>query len=195
MRHKRINLNRIRGLALRALRGTLSGLLLMVVTSLSHAAIGSSNAPISIEADSAELQETLSTYNGNVRVVQGGVTMKGARLIVRRGRGNSFTFTLSGGPASINQAPEKSGDPEIRGNARRIDYTSGTETLELRGNAVIFRGKERIAGGDIRYSFKDRRTIVNNRSGGANNNGSGRVQITLQPGTVENNVENNKGQE
>ena len=115
--------------------------------------------------------------------------MHGSRLIVRRGRGNSFTFTLSGGPASITQAPEKAGDPKIRGNARRIDYTSGTETLELRGNAVIFRGTEKISGNDIRYSFRDQRTIVNNRSGGTKS--GGRVQITLQPGTLE----NNKGQE
>lgn len=143
-----------------------------------RAEIVSAQAPISIEADSAELQDTLSTYTGNVKVVQGSVTMRGARLIVRRTQGNGFTFTLSGAPAHITQAPAKAGDPDIHGSARRIDYASGSEVLELRGNATIVRGKERISGGDIRYSFRDRRTIVNNRGGG----GDGRVKITLQPG-------------
>lgn len=144
---------------------------------LAMADIVTRDAPISIEADSAELQESLSTYSGNVRVVQGNVSLSGSHMIVRRGRGNSFTFTLSGRPAEIRQA----GDPDIRGNAQRIDYASGTGTLELRGDAVIFRGKEKIAGGDIRYSFRDRRTIVNNRGGGSR----GRVSITLQPGDPE----------
>lgn len=191
MHPKRTIITHIASLYGKTFNRVLFGLLLMMASTLSQAAIVSSNAPISIEADSAELQETLSTYSGNVRVVQGGVTMRGQRLIVRRGRRNSFTFTLSGGPASITQAPEKPGDREVRGNARRIDYTSGTETLELRGNAVIYRGAEKISGNDIRYSFRDQRTIVNNRSGGSK--GGGRVQITLQPGTIENN--NDKGQE
>ena len=146
----------------------------------SYAELASKDSPVSIEADSAELQDALSTYSGNVRVEQGDVTMLGSRLIVRRGQGRSFTFTLSGGPAEIRHAAARAGDPSIRGTARRIDYASGTESLELRGNAVIYRGTEKIAGGDIRYSFKDRRTIVNNRSGGTN--GTGRVKITLQPG-------------
>lgn len=153
-------------------------LLLPLLAAPARADIVSADAPINIEADSAELQESLSTYTGNVKVVQGSVSMYGARLIVRRGRGNSFTFTLSGSPARINQAAQKAGEPDIRGSAQRIDYASGTETLELRGNATIYRGQEKITGGDIRYSFRERRTIVNNRGGGSN----GRVQITLQPG-------------
>ena len=149
-------------------------LALLLPVASTRAEIVTREAPINIEADSAELQESLSTYTGNVKVVQGGVTMQGARLIVRQGAGSSFTFTLSGSPAQIRQ----NGDPVIRGTAERIDYASGTETLELRGDAVIYRGQEKIAGGDIRYSFRDRRTVVNNRGGG----GSGRVNITLQPG-------------
>ncbi|MDX1496319.1 MAG: lipopolysaccharide transport periplasmic protein LptA [Salinisphaeraceae bacterium] len=149
------------------------------------AEIVSRQAPINIEADSAELQETISTYSGNVRVEQGSVTMSGSQLIVRRSNGDNFTFTLSGSPARITQAPSEAGDPDIRGSARRIDYASGAEVLELRGDAVIFRGKEKIAGGDIRYSFASRRTIVNNR-GGSN---GGRVKITLQPGGSSNGTE------
>ncbi len=164
-----------------AARATLCAALIGLTT-IANAEIVSRQAPVSIEADSAELQDTLSTYTGNVRVKQGGVTMSGSRLILRRGRGNSFTFTLSGQPAEIRQASEGPNSPAIRGTARRIDYASGTETLELRGDAVIYRGTEKIAGGDIRYSFKDRRTSVNTRNAGGSN---GRVKITLQPGSGE----------
>lgn len=153
-----------------------------LLSAVAWADIVTRDAPITIEADSAEIQDNLSTYSGNVNVVQGGVSLNGSHMIVRRGRGNSFTFTLTGRPAEIRQR----GEPDIRGNAERIDYASGTGTLELRGNAVIFRGNEKIAGGDIRYSFRDRRTIVNNRGRGS----SGRVQITLQPGDPE---EDNNG--
>ncbi|MGB1580973.1 MAG: lipopolysaccharide transport periplasmic protein LptA [Nevskiales bacterium] len=164
----------------KALAGLLSSMLLVasLLPATATAEIVSRQAPINIEADSAELQDTISTYSGNVRVEQGSVTMSGSQLIVRRGDGDRFTFTLSGSPARISQAPISRGDPDIRGSARRIDYASGAEILELRGDAVIFRGKEKIAGGDIRYSFATRRTVVNNRGGG----GDGRVKITLQPG-------------
>lgn len=177
-----------------AMKGRLWTALLLTLLALpASAEIVSSQAPINIEADSAELQESLSTYTGNVKVVQGNVSMRGARLIVRRGRANSFTFTLSGNPAHISQAATQAGDPDIHGSANRIDYASGSEILELRGDAVINRGNEKIAGGDIRYSFRDRRTVVNNRGGG----GSGRVQITLQPGdpATEDNGNGEEGQQ
>ncbi|MGH8531113.1 MAG: lipopolysaccharide transport periplasmic protein LptA [Nevskiales bacterium] len=137
--------------------------------------------PINIEADQADLSEALSTYSGNVRVVQGGVTLRGSKLTVRKlaqrsARGeDQFQLTLSGGPATIVQEPDGEGQP-IRGEASRIDYMSTSEILELRGNAVINRGGEEITGDNIQYDWAARRTLVNNRAGG------GRVSITLTPG-------------
>lgn len=139
------------------------------------AGIVSRDAPIDIEADRAELQETISTYSGNVRVVQGDVEMTGDVLTVRRNADDNFILTLSGQPARISQAVEMNGQQPITGTATRIDYTSGNETLELKGNATIYRGNEKIAGGDILYDFNNRRTVVNQH--GSDN----RVKITLQP--------------
>lgn len=139
--------------------------------------------PINIEADQADLSEALSTYSGNVRVVQGGVTLRGSKLTVRKlaqrsARGDEqFQLTLSGGPATIVQEPDSADQQPIRGEAARIDYMSASDVLELRGNAVINRGGEEITGDNIQYDWTARRTLVNNRAGG------GRVSITLQPGT------------
>ncbi len=138
--------------------------------------------PINIEADQADLSEAISTYSGNVKVTQGGVTMRGSTLTVRKLAGRSargedqFQLTLSGGPATIVQEPLNASEEPIRGEASRIDYMSSSEILELRGNAIIHRGGEEIAGENIQYDWNARRTLVNNRGG------SGRVSITLQPG-------------
>ncbi len=135
--------------------------------------------PINIEADSAELKEDFSVYTGSVRLTQGGMLLQGDRLVVRKGNGGNFSLSLSGHPASIFQPPEAKGGEPIRGRANKIDYGSGQEILELRGNATIDRGGEKISGESIRYNVKARRTMVNN---GGSKNGSGRVKITLQPG-------------
>lgn len=152
--------------------------LLMLCTSLPVSAVGQDD-PINIEADSAELKEDFSVYTGRVRLTQGGMILQGDRLVVRKGKGGNFSLSLSGRPASIFQPPEAKGGDPIRGRANKIDYGSGQEILELRGNATIDRGGEKIAGDSIRYNVKARRTLVNN-NGGSNN--GGRVKITLQPG-------------
>lgn len=135
------------------------------------------NDPINIEADSAELKEDYSVYTGKVRLTQGGMTLTGDRLTVRKGEGGNFTLTLTGRPANIYQPPEEKGSEPIRGRAHRIDYGSGREVLELRGNASINRGGEMISGESIRYNVRQRRTLVNNTG-----SSGGRVKITLQPG-------------
>ncbi len=138
--------------------------------------------PINIEADQADMSEPLSTYSGNVRVVQGGVTLRGGKLTVRKltersaGGEDQFQLTLSGSPATIVQEPVNANEGPIRGQASRIDYMSSSEILELRGNAIINRGGEEIQGDNIQYDWAARRTLVNTRAG------SGRVSITLQPG-------------
>lgn len=134
--------------------------------------------PINIEADSAELKEDFSVYTGQVRLSQGAMVLQGDRLVVRKAGKGNYTLSLSGRPASIYQPPEGNNPEAIRGHANKIDYASGQEILELRGNASIDRGGEKIAGDTIRYNVQQRRTLVNNEGGTA----GGRVKITLQPG-------------
>ncbi len=135
------------------------------------------NDPINIEADSADLKEDVSVYTGRVRLTQGGMVLSGDRLVVRKGTGGNFNLSLSGRPANIYQPPEQQGAAPIRGSAHQIEYGSGQEILELRGDAAIDRGGEKIAGESIRYNVRERRTLVNN-----NGTSGGRVKITLQPG-------------
>lgn len=152
-------------------------LALMLCLGAASALAASRNDPINIEADSAELKEDYSVYTGNVRLTQGGMTINGDRLVVRKQGSGNFTLSLSGRPARIYQPPEAAGAEPIQGRANRIEYGSGQEILELHGNAVINRGGEQIAGENIRYNVRARRTLVNND--GAT---GGRVKITLQPG-------------
>lgn len=147
-------------------------------TVCSAAWAANSSDPINIEADSAELKEDFSVYTGQVRLTQGGMVLQGDRLVVRKLGGGNFSLSLSGRPASIFQPPAGGNAEAIRGHANKIDYGSGQEILELRGNASINRGGEKIAGDTIRYNVRARRTVVNNE-GGTN---GGRVKITLQPG-------------
>ncbi len=144
-----------------------------------HVSAVSRDDPINIEADSAELKDDFSLYTGSVRLTQGGMVLKGDRLVVRKGSGGNFSLSLSGHPASIYQPPEVKGGQPIQGRANKIDYGSGQEILELQGNATIDRGGENISGNSIRYNVKERRTLVNNNGSGAS---GGRVKITLQPG-------------
>lgn len=152
--------------------------LLLLLGLSNHALAVSRDDPINIEADSAELKEEFSVYTGRVRLSQGGMVLQGDRLVVRKGTGGNFSLSLSGHPASIYQPPETKGGEPIQGRANKIDYGSGQEILELRGNATIDRGGEKISGDSIRYNVKARRTLVNNTSGSS----GGRVKITLQPG-------------
>lgn len=136
-------------------------------------------APINIEADKADIQRDYSTYTGNVRITQGGVTLAGDRLAVRKLGSNSFELTLSGTPATIDQAAQRPGENPIRGRSAKVLYLSSSGILTLSGNAVLNRGGEEITGETIQYDWQARRTLVNN-----NSSSGGRVSITLQPGSV-----------
>lgn len=130
--------------------------------------------PISIEADSVEIDEGThkSTYKGNVVLTQGSIHITADNVTFHqktKGKqveaiGNPVTFQQDGGT--------KKG--LIKGKAQKIEYKAADNTLILTGKAQLTQGKD---------SFKSDRIIYDRAKAvvkaGASAQGTERVKVTI----------------
>jgi len=159
----------------------MSALLLAVSASLAHAeekpAFLDPGLAISVEADEAELSQETNTsiYRGNVRLERGPLVMSGKELRVSRSTGDErISATLTGSPAQAQFRDPAAPTTPVIARAQAITYTTGTEVLELRGQAQIERGEDQLQGENIRYEIPLARIQ-------ATGEGKERVKITIVP--------------
>lgn len=159
----------------------IAGLLLLAGIATAHAeerpAFLDPGLAISVEADEAELSQETNTsiYRGNVRLERGPLVMTGEELRVSRQDGNDrITATLKGAPAKAEFRDPTAPQTPVVARARAITYTTGSEVLELRGDAHIARGEDRLQGESVRYEIPLARIQ-------ASGDGNERVKITIVP--------------
>lgn len=162
----------------------LSSFLTAAVLSLGLAGAFSAQAapttPVKVEADRLDLDQRAGTavYRGNVKIRQGEMRLRGARVEIQRNDAGELSRATSFGErAYLRHRPDPNKAP-IEGHARRIIYHVAERRVELIDQAELDQGGDHFEGGRLEY-FIDRE-VVKARS---NVEGSDdqRIHMTLQP--------------
>ena len=142
--------------------------------------------PVNLEADrvSVDDKQQIQTFEGNVRLTQGTISISTGKLIVRqdaegfqRGIAYGGADTAGGavGLARFKQKREGRSD-FIEGEAERIEHDNRTEKTEFFGRAKVKSGLDEVRGPYISYDGKTENYVV---SGAAEK--GGRVSAVIQP--------------
>lgn len=165
--------------ATRLLQGSLLGLVLCCGLAPPTAALESDkDAPIEVQADSAELddKQSISLYLGNVEVQQGSMRIQADEVLVhhkddRRPR----KIIAIGNPARYRQLLDD--DPEeVRANAQRMELEVDREEVTLIDDAELIQGEDRFASDRIVYNRTTDRLTA-----GSSASGRQRVKIRIEP--------------
>ena len=140
--------------------------------------------PIQVEADGMEIDEAkgMTTYSGNVVVVQGSIILKADKVFFFQSEGNTDRLEAVGKPAYFQQRPDGK-DKDVKGNASRIEYNTNSELLYMIGDAVLLPGdgnkltSQRITYDRVKAVMKAGAAVT----GGKRAVKSGRVKTILAP--------------
>ncbi|MCP4994430.1 MAG: lipopolysaccharide transport periplasmic protein LptA [Gammaproteobacteria bacterium] len=150
---------------------------LLLFPALATALESDKNQPITIEADSAELDDhnKKTTYRGNVIVIQGSLKLNADTLIVTQKKLGADHMQAFGNPVKFQQ---KMDDDKglVKGRSKQAEYSADGEMLYLVDDATIIKGGDTISSDRITY---DRAKGV--AKAGAAAEGSARVKVTIQP--------------
>lgn len=136
-------------------------------------------APITIEADRLEMSQLdgRSHYHGNVHLQQGKMSLRADTLEIIQQEGQLQRAIAQGRPAIMEMPDEQTGQL-IRGHARQMNYRLADDTVEMRGEAILWRGKDEFRGDHLIYQIGlgQVQAFGSTRSDGV----EGRVRIILQ---------------
>ncbi len=133
--------------------------------------------PIEVEADRLEVrdEENLSVYEGNVNLTQGSLQIRSDRLVIHFNDKRELTLMeMTGNPARLRQLDDQ--QREMRGQARRINYTESESLLELIGDARFDHAGDSIESERIRIDTD------NNSIEAGSSDSDERVKMLIQPG-------------
>ncbi len=138
-------------------------------------------APITIEADSMELNQSDGTnhYKGNVVLLRGALQIRADSILLYTKGKQLQRAVAEGNPVHLTQENTTGGDP-MKAESEYMEYLPQSEIIELKGKALLWRAGNKFSGDKIRYDLKEQ-TV---RASG-DEQGSGRVRVLLQPETTE----------
>ena len=133
--------------------------------------------PVSIEADSVDIDEATetATYYGNVVLTQGSINLNASRVVVHDFQSDNARIVATGKQASFSQEDDNTGEI-IRGKANQMDYGINSARLELSGKASLVKGKNSFRNDKIIYD-REKATV----KAGISAKGKERVKITIGP--------------
>ncbi|MCO4786435.1 MAG: lipopolysaccharide transport periplasmic protein LptA, partial [Marinomonas atlantica] len=154
---------------------------LILSCSATYALPNDRQQPISIEADSAFFDQNKGTanYSGNVVVKQGSILIEAQDLSIMTDpeTGDFRALNAKGSPSKFSQQLDQAGNTmNAYGNSLDYDVTKGQ--LEIHSNGYLQRGEDEISADYIHY-------LLNDGTFKAENRGSGRVNMTLQPTLID----------
>ncbi|WP_456380248.1 lipopolysaccharide transport periplasmic protein LptA [Thiolapillus sp.] len=135
------------------------------------------NAPVEIEADSADIDQAshTTTYRGNVKIRQGSMQLQAGKVVITYNNRKPGKLIATGKPATFKQQPEKD-KPWVTGQGQRIVYDFNSEELILNGDAVLTQNNDSFRSDRIVY---DR--VKAQLKAGAAAKGSERVKVIIHP--------------
>lgn len=142
------------------------------------------NKPVNLEADRVLVDEAkqTATFEGNVVLTQGTLTIRGDRMIVRQDSDGFKSGVAYGNLASFRQKREGY-DEYIEGYAERLEYDSKKEKLEMFNRAYLKKANDDVRGNYISYDAASEffRVIGGGKQAGTASNPEGRVRAVIHP--------------
>lgn len=146
-----------------------------------------SSQPIRIQANAATLDDKRNTavYTGDVVITQGSMRLTGSRVtLTSDANGELNKMVTQGGPATYQQTPEANKAP-VKARAQTIEYYAADERVVLIDKAFLEQSGNTFQGDYVSYDIPAQVVDAgrNGSSGasGAESNGNGRIEITIQP--------------
>lgn len=144
------------------------------------------SAPIEIEADSAEQNETLGTitYRGNVLIKQAEISIQAEKVIIssakegEAGKRQLNTIVATGEPASFTHNPVIA-TQSVYAQAETIVFNVQRDLIQLEKNAQLNQNQSSVQGSSISYDISKRR--VNANSGDGSSSSKQRVKTIISP--------------
>ena len=168
-------------------RFLIASLSLTLASVAAHAERADSKQPVNIEADrvSVDDRNKTHTFEGNVILSQGTLSIRGNRLVVTQNDDGFQTGIATGGKdgrASFRQRREGRNE-FVEGLAERIEYDGRTETATLLGKAEVRSGGDQVKGQYIEYNgITENYLVTNGKSpGAASGESAPRVRAVIQP--------------
>lgn len=137
-----------------------------------------SSKPISIKADSAEIDDTTgtSTYRGNVRVTQGSMLLTGDKVVLKADNKKVQKIISEGSLSTFKQTTDDG--KTVHAEAEIMVYNISKKEITLTRNAKLTEAGNTFASDNIVFHV-DKKTVR-----GGNPAGNKRVNITVLPETV-----------
>ena len=136
--------------------------------------------PIHISSDSAVLDdnEGISTYTGNVEIVQGSIRLQADKVTIYSKDSTVTQVVATGRPAHFQQRPdmEKS---VMHAYGETINYQLSDELITLTENAKLEDSENSFSGNKIQYDIKTQRIMAS--AGTQSENNDQRVEMIIQP--------------
>ena len=133
--------------------------------------------PINVEANKASFNQKtgVAIYEGNVIATQGTIRIVAEHLTIQTDAATNAFESLHavGTPSEFSQIMDAQGT-ELRATGDTLDYSVALGELEVHKNGFLKRGENEISADYIHY-------YIQTDEFNAENRGSGRVNMTLQP--------------
>lgn len=128
---------------------------LSVIASNTYSLPNDSDQELTLEAVSAEFDETLgmTTYTGNVVMQQGSMIIHADKLVIYGKLDSANKVIAIGKPAKFQQTAKVDAQP-VRASANKLEYEVSNETLVLVGNAALDQEGSSLKSNLIRYDVK-----------------------------------------
>jgi len=149
-----------------------------------HAERADRTKPVNLEADRVTVEEAkqTATFEGNVTLTQGTLTIRGERMIVQQDAGGFKFGAAYGNLASFRQKREGF-DEYIEGYAERIEYDGKADKLQMFNRAQLKKNNDDVRGNYISYDATTEffRVVGGGKPAATPNNPEGRVRVVIQP--------------
>ncbi len=154
----------------------------VLTSATTHAEKADREKPIELEADTVTVNDAkkVSVYTGNVILIQGTLTIRGDKLVVREDNEGFQHSTSYGNPTTFKQKLEGKNE-NMEGSAQRIEYDGRMDKVQLFTRAWAKRGEDIVHGDYISYDASaEYAEVIGGSSQTAGNSGS-RVKAVIQP--------------
>lgn len=164
-----------------ALQNMLLTTVLLACAPASFAERADRDKPMLLEADQVLVDDThqTSTFIGNVRLAQGTMLIRGDRIEVVKRKNGFNQANAYGKTASFRQKREGT-EEYVEGYGERIEYDTGTGTVDFYVQARVKREQDEVRGDHITYSMKTEIFQASSNAGTMDAK-PGRVRAVLQP--------------
>ena len=107
----------------------------------------------------ADERRAVTTYSGNVRMLQSHASLRGDRVLVHLEGSAGERYQAYGNPARVEYRRDPDAEVLI-GHARQMQYDLATERLNLLQDATLDRGEDHLEGDRIAYYVPTDRALV-----------------------------------